>query len=54
MDDVEMEDEPLGDLPYSEFRSREVDRPRSSLPAAADAPVVGTFGEVAGDPDAPG
>jgi hypothetical protein len=51
MDDVEMEDEPLGDLPYSELRSREVDRPRSSLPAAA---VVGTFGDVAGDPEAPG
>ena len=49
MDDCElMEDDPLGDLPYNELRSLDVDRPRSSPPAA-----VGMLGDV-GDPDEPG
>jgi hypothetical protein len=43
-----MDDDPLGDLPYNELRSLDVDRPRSS-PAAA----VGMLGDV-GDPDALG
>jgi hypothetical protein len=49
IDDCElMDDEPLGDLPYNELRSLDVDRPRSSPPAA-----VGMLGDV-GDPDALG
>ena len=50
MDDVEMDDDPLGDLPYNELRSLDVLRPRSSLPAAGAVLMLGDVG----DPDAPG
>lgn len=51
MDDCELiDDDPLGDRPYNELRSLDVDRPLSSPPAPA---AVGTLGDV-GEPDAPG
>jgi len=50
IDEVEMDEDPLGDLPYNELRSLDVLRPLSS-PPAVDA--VLTFGDV-GEPEAPG